>query len=157
MLRPFLLLRETNVETITESTVSYHGIFKFWESHYSNSKAEEAADSSCRIFLSFNRMAPKLFQPCEELCFSKAWRKCISWYSVAIHQAFKDTQVWESSHVASQQIHEHRVARPLLLSATGSLCPMEHRTVLDVGPALSSRGLQPKIDKPIWTDTSRPE
>lgn len=48
MLRLFLLLREAGLETINENTVLYHGIFKFWESHPSNSKAKEAAGSSCK-------------------------------------------------------------------------------------------------------------
>ena len=44
------------METIDENTVSFHGIFKFWESHHSNSKAEKAAGSSRKhICLSVGR------------------------------------------------------------------------------------------------------
>lgn len=46
MFKPFLLLREADTEIINENTVSFQGAFKFWDSHQSNSKAEEATGSS---------------------------------------------------------------------------------------------------------------
>ena len=46
MFKHFLLLREADTEIINENTVSFQGAFKIWDSHQSNSKAEEATGSS---------------------------------------------------------------------------------------------------------------
>ena len=50
MFKPFLLLREADTEIINENTVLFQVTFKFWDSHHSNSKAEEATGSSINAF-----------------------------------------------------------------------------------------------------------
>lgn len=60
-------------------------------------------------------------------------------------------KVCESSHLANQQTHEQRVALSKSLPATGSLSLRKHRVALGGNGVLSSRGLEPKTDKSIWT------